>query len=193
MSAGTDTILAARLQQPGEPLVVERVPLSAPAPGEVRVRLEFGGVNPVDRYTADGRVSPDGPRPRTLGGEGAGIVDGQAVLVAGEGLGGARDGVWAQAANVPREAVVPIPDGVQPRAAAAMGIAGLTALNCVRELGRVTDGDRALVLGASGRRRQHDRVAGHQRRGDGLGSDRIAGKGGSNRAGRSFARAGVRS
>lgn len=150
MSAGTDTILAARLQQPGEPLVVERVPLSAPAPGEVRVRLEFGGVNPVDRYTADGRVSPDGPRPRTLGGEGAGIVDGQAVLVAGEGLGGARDGVWAQAANVPREAVVPIPDGVQPRAAAAMGIAGLTALNCVRELGRVTDGDRALVLGASG-------------------------------------------
>jgi NADPH2:quinone reductase len=72
------------------------------------------------------------------------------VLVAGEGLGSARDGVWAQAANVPQAAVVPIPDGVQPQEAAAMGIAGLTALKCVRDVGRVTAEDRVLVLGASG-------------------------------------------
>jgi NADPH2:quinone reductase len=31
-----------------------------------------------------------------------------------------------------------------------MGIAGLTALNCVREVGRVTAADRVVVLGASG-------------------------------------------
>lgn len=30
------------------------------------------GVNPVDRYGAEGAVAPDGPLPRTLGGEAAG-------------------------------------------------------------------------------------------------------------------------
>ncbi len=149
MSAA-ESVRAARLQRHGDPLVVEAVTLPAPAEGELRVQLQFGGVNPIDRYTAEGRVSPDGPLPRTLGGEAAGTADGQAVLVAGEGLGASRDGVWAQAANVPRESVVPIPAGVDPQQAAAMGIAGLTALNCVRELGRVTDSDRVLVLGASG-------------------------------------------
>ena len=46
---------------------------------------------------------PDGPLPRTLGGEAAGTADGRPVLVAGEGLGAARDGVWAQAAVVPEQ------------------------------------------------------------------------------------------
>lgn len=59
----------------------------------MRVELEFGGVNPVDTYVAAGRVNPDGLLPRTLGGEAAGVVDGRPVLVAGEGLGVARDGV----------------------------------------------------------------------------------------------------
>lgn len=150
MSAQADTVRAARLHRHGEPLVVKPVKLAKPAEGELRVQLQFAGVNPIDWYVAEGRVNPDGPLPRTLGGEAAGIVDGQAVLVAGEGLGAARDGVWAQAANVPQAAVVPIPDGVEPREAAAMGVAGLTALNCVRDLGRVTSEDRVLVLGASG-------------------------------------------
>jgi NADPH2:quinone reductase len=72
------------------------------------------------------------------------------VLVAGEGLGTAREGVWAQAAVVPSAAVVDLPDGVEPREAAAVGIAGLTAWNVVRDLGSVTSEDRVLVLGASG-------------------------------------------
>lgn len=150
MTIESHSIRAARLAQHGKPLSVEQVDLPQPAADEVRVDLLFGGVNPVDRYTAEGRVSPDGPLPRTLGGEAAGRVDGRVVLVAGEGLGSARDGVWAQAAVVPAVAVVDVPDGVDPQHAAAMGIAGLTALNCVRELARVQDGDRVLVLGASG-------------------------------------------
>lgn len=144
------SIRAARLSDHARPLAVEEIELPEPAPGEVRVELDFGGVNPVDRYIAEGRVNPDGPLPRTLGGEAAGRVDGRPVLVAGEGLGSARDGLWAQAANVPAEAVVDLPAGVAPQEAAAMGIAGLTALKCVRELGRVTAEDRVVVLGASG-------------------------------------------
>ena len=142
-------VRSARLTEPGSPLSVEVVELPDPGPDEVRVELAFGGVNPVDRYTAEGRVAPDGPLPRTLGAEATGTLDGKPVLVAGGGLGAVRDGVWASAANVPRSSVIPLPDGVGLSAAAGMGIAGLTAWN-VTELAAVTADDRALVLGASG-------------------------------------------
>jgi NADPH2:quinone reductase len=144
------TVPAARLIAHGEPLRVEEVALPEPRDGDVRVRLLYGGVNPIDRYGALGRVGPDLPLPRTMGAEAAGELDGRLVLAAGEGLGGARDGVWAQAAVVPREAVTDVPAGVAPEQAAAMGIAGLTALNCVRDLAGLSAEDRVVVLGASG-------------------------------------------
>ncbi|HEX4010867.1 MAG TPA: zinc-binding alcohol dehydrogenase family protein [Solirubrobacteraceae bacterium] len=150
MANESATVRAARLIAHGEPLRVEEVALPELRDGEVRVRLRYGGVNPIDRYGALGRVGPDMPLPRTMGAEAAGELDGRPVLVAGEGLGGARDGVWAQAAVVPREAVTDVPAGVAPEQAAAMGIAGLTALNCVRDLARVSAEDRVVVLGASG-------------------------------------------
>jgi NADPH2:quinone reductase len=150
MAESSAQIRAARLHDHNHPRVVEAVPLPDPGPEEVRVELQFGGINPVDRYVAEGRVAPDGPRPRTLGAEAAGVLDGQPVLVAGEGLGAARDGVWAEAAVVPRAAVLELPEGVSPETAAAMGIAGLTAFNVVRELAEVGAEDRVLVLGASG-------------------------------------------
>ena len=56
------------------------------------------------------------------------------MLVAGAGLGAARDGVWAQAAVVPRAGAEPLPDGVESRDAAAMGVAGMTAIEVVRQV-----------------------------------------------------------
>jgi NADPH2:quinone reductase len=150
MPPNPERVRAARLTELGRPLVVEEVVLPDLGADEVRVDLAFGGVNPIDRYIADGRVAPDGPLPRTLGGEATGYVDGRAVLVTGEGLGNARDGIWAQAAVVPSGAVVDLPSGVNLREAAAMGIAGLTAHNCARTLGQVSDDDRVFVFGASG-------------------------------------------
>ena len=144
------TTRAARLHTPGEPLIVEQVPLTTAVNGDVLVELAFGGVNPIDRYTAAGRVAGDGPLPRTLGSEAAGSLDGRPVLVAGSRLGAARDGVWAGSAIVPPEAIVELPDGVDLRDAAAMGIAGLTAWNCVHTVAAVNGDDRVLVLGAGG-------------------------------------------
>ncbi len=146
----TSNITAARLDAHGEPLVIEQVELPTPGQDDVLVDLSFAGVNPIDSYMAQSRVAPDGPLPRTLGSEAAGSIDGRPVLVAGEGLGAARDGLWAHAAVVPRAAVIDLPDGVEPREAAAMGIAGLTAWKVVTELGQVSAEDRVLVLGASG-------------------------------------------
>jgi NADPH:quinone reductase len=140
---------AARLHHHGDPLRIEDVALPDPGEGEVRVTLAFAGVNPVDSYLAAGRVAPDAPLPRTLGGEASGHLDGRPVLVTGSGLGTRRDGVWASAANVPEGAVVPLPDGLDLRAAAALGVAGLTASDVVR-LAAVGPADRVLVLGASG-------------------------------------------
>ena len=142
-------VKAARLHHHGDPLAVDEVSLPAPAPGEVRVELAFAGVNPVDSYVAAGRVAADGPLPRTVGSEASGHLDGRPVLVTGAGLGSTRDGVWAGAANGPEGAVVPLPDGVDLREAAALGVAGLTAWDTLHLAG-VQPGDRVLVLGASG-------------------------------------------
>lgn len=144
------TVRAARLHKHGEPLKIDAVELPEPREGEVLVDLAFAGVNPIDRYTAEGTVAPDGPLPRTLGFEAAGVLDGRPVVVHGEGLGTARDGVWAQAAVVPREAVTDVPEGVDLREAAAIGVVGVTAWNVVHDVGQVSGDDRVLVLGASG-------------------------------------------
>jgi NADPH2:quinone reductase len=106
-------------------------------------------VNPVDVYNAAGKVNPDGPLPRTLGAEAVGHVDGVAVVVAGGGLGSVRDGVFAEAAVVPRTSVVEIPDGVALRDAAGVGIVGLTAFETV-EIAEIGPVDRLLVLAGSG-------------------------------------------
>jgi NADPH2:quinone reductase len=142
-------VKAARLHAHDDPLLVEDVELPPPEKDEVRVDLLFGGVNPVDSYVAQGKVAADGPLPRTVGGEASGHVEGRPVLVTGAGLGSTRDGVWTSAANVPRTAVVPLPDGAGLREAAAMGVAGLTAWHTL-ELADVRPGDHVLVLGASG-------------------------------------------
>jgi NADPH2:quinone reductase len=152
MTTDSSRARAARLHAHGKPLVVEEVDLGSPGADEVVVEMAYGGVNPVDRYTAEGRVAPDGPLPRTLGMEGAGrrADDGRPVLVQGGGLGTARDGAWARRVVVPAAAVTDIPAGVELAEAAAMGVAGVTAWRTATEQAQVTGEDRVLVLGASG-------------------------------------------
>ena len=148
----TTATRAARLHAHGKPLVVEEADLAAPGDDEVVVEMAYGGVNPVDRYIAEGRMAPDGPLPRTLGMEGAGRIegDGRPVLLQGRGLGTARDGTWAERVVAPLGALTDIPAGVDLAEAAAMGVAGTTAWRTATDLGRVTADDRVLVLGASG-------------------------------------------
>jgi NADPH2:quinone reductase len=118
-------IRAARLRAHGEPPRVEQVPLRDPGPGEVVVELAAAGVNPVDRYAAEGLVAPDAPLPRTLGGEGAGWLDGAPVAVAsGGGLGSTSDGCWAEAVIVEREKVIALDSAVDLHAAAGLAWSG---------------------------------------------------------------------
>ena len=61
MPTGSPRPRAARLHDHGKPLVVEEVDLPVPGEDEVLVEMAFAGVNPADRYVAEGRLAPDAP------------------------------------------------------------------------------------------------------------------------------------
>jgi NADPH:quinone reductase-like Zn-dependent oxidoreductase len=138
---------AARLVKHDKPLVIEDIELGPPAAGERLVKMHYGGINPVDRYNAIGRVNADAPLPRTLGMEGVGTSGERMVLIHGHGLGTNRDGVWSTEAVVPADALIEVPTGVSTQNVAAMGVAGVTAWRTVTELAKVDASDRVLVLG----------------------------------------------
>ncbi len=79
-------VTAAVLREFAQPLVIERVELAEPGPGEVLVRLVACGICHTDMYTASG-VDPSGYAPTVLGHEGAGVVErcGPGVTLVGEG------------------------------------------------------------------------------------------------------------
>jgi NADPH2:quinone reductase len=140
-----------RLHAFHEPLRVDEVADPEPAEGEVLFQAALIGVNPLDVWLTEGTVAGGRQRlPFVPGSEAAGWVDGRRVLVRGSGLGTARDGLYRERADVPAEAVLDLPDGVEFDQAAGIGVAGDTAWRLVHELGEVTAADRVLVLGASG-------------------------------------------
>jgi NADPH2:quinone reductase len=143
-------VRAVRQHVYGEPLQVDEVPEPEPGPGELVVEVTRAAVNPVDVWVSRGTVAGAGPLPRTAGGEGAGrTADGRRVQFRGAGLGVVRDGSYAERVAVPAAVVTAIPDGVSDAAAAATGVAGVTALDAL-DLGRVAPGETVLVLGATG-------------------------------------------
>ncbi|MDA0564239.1 zinc-binding alcohol dehydrogenase family protein [Streptomonospora sp. S1-112] len=145
-----DTVLAARVTGPDRALRVEEVARRPPAAGEAAVDMVYAAVNPLDTYVLAGQVAGDAPVPRTLGVEGVGRCGGDLFAVHGAGVGLVRDGVWSTRAVVPRAALVPVPEGVDPAQAACAAVCGRTAVRVVRDLARVGADDRVLVLGAAG-------------------------------------------
>ena len=142
---------AARIHVFGEELRIDNVPEPDPSDGEVLFEVRFASVNPLDVWLTEGTVAGgEQPLPFVPGAEAAGTVEGRTVMARGFGLGVRRDGFYRERAAVPAEAPIPIPDGVDPRQAAALGVAGATAWRLVGDVARVGAGDRVLVLGASG-------------------------------------------
>ncbi len=142
---------AVRLHAFGEPLRLDDVAEPDPGEGEVLFEVGFVGVNPLDLWVTDGTVAGGSQRlPFVPGSEASGTVDGRAVVVRGGGVGTARGGLYAERAAVPADTVVEIPEGLDPRQAAGLGIAGETAWRLVNDVAGVRPEDRVLVLGASG-------------------------------------------
>jgi len=142
------------------PAVVE-LPDPEPAAGEARVAVEAASVNGIDAAVAAGYAWDFMPAtfPVVLGRDFAGTVEavgpGVDALAAGDRVAGvvmARElGPGAIAARVVAGAgdVTPVPASVTSVQAAAVGLAGVSALDLVETLG-IGAGDRVLVTGANG-------------------------------------------
>jgi NADPH2:quinone reductase len=123
---------AVRVHTPGgrEALTYEDVPDPVAGAGEAVVRIEAAGVNFVDVYWRTGLYQQ--PLPVTLGQEGAGTV-----VSVGAGVTDVKPGdrvgmygsyaTYAELARVPAERLIPLPDGVSTKQAAAALLQGMTA------------------------------------------------------------------
>lgn len=142
---------AARLHEISGPLHLDEVDRPVAGVGQVVVDMAYASVNPLDVWITQGNVGVAGANlPWTPGTEGTGYVDGRPVFVRGGGIGVMRQGLYAEQAVVPSDAVEPLADDRQLAELAGLGVAGVTAWNAVHVQGHVVAGDRVVVLGASG-------------------------------------------
>jgi len=117
------------------------------------VKIEAAGVNFIDVYHRNGLYP--GQLPITPGMEGAGVVDaiglGVSELKPGDRVAYAMvQGSYAEYAVVPAWKLVPIPDGVDIRSAAAVMLQGMTAHYLSHTTYPLRPGDTALVHAAAG-------------------------------------------
>jgi NADPH:quinone reductase len=136
-----------------EQLVLDEVPRPVPAEGQALVRVEAAGVNYIDVYHRTG-LYPQ-PLPFTPGSEAAGVVE-----EVGPGVTAVRPGdrvayvmvpgAYAEYAVVPAEKLVPLPDGIDARTAAAAMLQGMTAQYLVASTYDLQPGRTALVHAAAG-------------------------------------------
>jgi len=140
---------------------IEETRLPTPASGEVCVRVRYAGLNPLDWKLVEGHykwMSKSRP-PCGVGFELAGEVHdagrGSARFTGGMPVAGLipafqrPPGAIAQFALVPAALLVPVPAGIALEQAAALPVAGLSALQMCR-MAEVRPGARVLVHGASG-------------------------------------------
>jgi len=138
---------------PADTLRSEELPVPEPAAGETRVRLEAVGVNFIDIYFRSGQYKS--PLPFTPGQEGAGVVEALGPGVADVKVGDrvAYTGVlgaYADAQVVPAWRLVPIPEGLGARQAAAVLLQGITAHYLTHSTYPLQAGEVALVHAAAG-------------------------------------------
>ena len=143
-------------------LEIAEVERPTPRENEVLVRVRAVSINPADWHAMTGtpyfiRI-PNGigaPPYTRFGRDYAGVVvaAGAAVtrLNVGDEVFGVRLGAMAEylTADVNR-AIVPKPANITFEQAAAIPVAAITALQALRDYGRVAAGDRVLINGASG-------------------------------------------
>jgi len=123
----------------------------APEPDGVSLQVLAAAVNPVDRAVAAGQFyGGHPPLPYVPGCECVGRKEGgRVVWTFGGGLGLSRDGAMAERA-LPGSVVAEVPGGADPALAVALGIAGLAGWMPLAWRAPVREGDRVLVLGATG-------------------------------------------
>jgi NADPH2:quinone reductase len=142
----------------GEPEVMklEAWPDPKPGPGQVLVRVEAAGVNPVEAYIRSGAYARKPSLPWVPGTDAAGQV-----LACGEGVSrfragdrvyafGAHSGAYAEQLVAAEGQLRPLPDDISYDQGAALGVPYATAHYALFARGRAVKGEWVLVHGASG-------------------------------------------
>ncbi|MGE5244437.1 MAG: NADPH:quinone reductase [Betaproteobacteria bacterium] len=149
------------VRQFGDPDVMQlaKVPDPAPGPGQVVVRIEAAGVNPVDSYIRTGTYAHTPPLPYTPGSDAAGVVeaigDGIAGIAAGDrvyviGTADRQHGTYAERAVCTLAQVHPLPDRVSFAQGAALGVPYATAYRALFHRAAARPAETVLVHGATG-------------------------------------------
>jgi NADPH:quinone reductase len=139
------------------------VPDPRPSPGQVLIKIEAAGMNPMDRTIADGGWKAMMPArfPLVLGADLAGVVEavgeGARKFRPGDEVYGqlliaplGSTGTYAEYVAVSEDApLARVPTGLNPGVAAALPTAGVTALQIVESLEPLT-GKILLMVGAAG-------------------------------------------
>jgi NADPH:quinone reductase-like Zn-dependent oxidoreductase len=133
----------------GEDGSLHELPVPLPGPGEVLVRVTYAGANPADWKIRDG-LRGERSFPLVLGSDFAGVVEATGERVFGLAR---KSGAFAERATVPAQGadamLAPIPDRMSDAEAAALPIAGLTALGTLAALA-LAPGQTLLVVGGTG-------------------------------------------
>jgi NADPH:quinone reductase-like Zn-dependent oxidoreductase len=143
-------------------LRVEEIAKPQPHDNEVLVKVRAASVNPLDWHFMHGtpyivRLDAGVGKPKDirLGVDFSGTVEAVGKDVTrfkpGDAVFGGRDGAFAEYVAVRADrSVVPKPDNMSFEQAAAVPIAGLTALQALRDKGHIRAGEKVLINGASG-------------------------------------------
>ncbi|WP_186051361.1 zinc-dependent alcohol dehydrogenase family protein [Burkholderia gladioli] len=161
MNPNPKTMRAWIVDAPDAPFREIELPIPEPRAGEVLVRVEASGVNPLDtKIRAGSAAHARHPLPAVLGidlagsvervGEGvSGFAPGDAVWGAAGGVGGIG-GSMAQWVAVDARLLARQPTGLSMREAAALPLAAITAWEGLVDNARVQAGENVLVIGAAG-------------------------------------------
>jgi NADPH:quinone reductase-like Zn-dependent oxidoreductase len=139
---------------------IATVPVPKPGAGQVRVRVHAAGLNPVDYKLRRGalKVIHRFPMPVVMGNELAGVVEslgpGATQFKVGDRVfarvGREALGALAEFACVPEDLLARMPAALDFDAAAGLPLAGLTALQGLRDELKVAPGMRLFIPGGAG-------------------------------------------
>jgi NADPH:quinone reductase-like Zn-dependent oxidoreductase len=140
-------VRAAIINAIGDAPVVGEFPAPTAGPGEVVVDVTLAGLNPVDRLRAEGYEYLSPVPPFVAGREGVGLLDGERVYFheAVEPYGS-----FAKQALVSADQILKVPAGITDEQAIPLGVAGLTAWVSLSYDAELVQGERVLVIGATG-------------------------------------------
>jgi NADPH:quinone reductase-like Zn-dependent oxidoreductase len=142
---------------PLEVMRLEEIERPVPNDNEVLVRVHAAAVNPVDSHImtmAFVRVMIGAKKPGTPGRDFSGVVESVGKSVTrfkpGDAVFGGCSKAFAEYACAEESKIAHKPAGVTFEQAAALPVAGLTALQALRDKGEIKPGQKVLVIGASG-------------------------------------------